>query len=157
MLYFLVIPVQREKPPRWNLWAGNDLESGMKKLFLLAGFVLGLSASPVLAALTVDVTQANPQPLPIAIPDFVPGAPADAQAGANIAGVVRADLERSGLFKPIDPKAFVDHVTNINAVPAFANWRVINAQGLVTGQVVQQPEFERAQFHEASVHADAVS
>ena len=36
-------------------------------------------------------------------------APAATQAGANIASVVRADLERSGLFKPIDPKAFVDH------------------------------------------------
>ena len=53
--------------------------------------------------------------------------------GANIAGVVRADLERSGLFKPHRPKAFVEHITNINTVPNFANWRVINAQGLVAG------------------------
>ena len=58
---------------------------------------------------------------------------AEAQTGANIADVVRADLERSGLFKPIDPKAFVDHITNINMAPNFANWRVINAQGLVAG------------------------
>jgi TolB protein len=42
---------------------------------------------------------------------------------------VRADLERSGLFKPLDPKSFVDHITNINVPPNFANWRVINAQG----------------------------
>ena len=54
--------------------------------------------------------------------------------------MVRADLERSGLFKPIDPKAFVDHVTNINVVPNFANWRVINAQGLVTGEWWPQPD-----------------
>ena len=82
------------------------------------------------------MTQANVQPLPIAIPDFLAG---DA-AGANIAGVVRADLERSGLFKPIDPKAFVDHVTNINTVPNFNNWRVINAQGLVAGAVTMQSD-----------------
>ena len=112
----------------------------MKKIFLFAAILLGLAASPALAALRVDVTQGNAQPLPIAIPDFLPSAPSDAQAGANIAQVVRADLERSGLFKPIDPKAFVDHIANINTVPSFANWRVINAQGLVTGQATLQPD-----------------
>ena len=54
--------------------------------------------------------------------------------------MVRADLERSGLFQPLDPKSFVEHITNINAAPTFANWRAINAQGLVTGQVTLQPD-----------------
>jgi TolB protein len=111
------------------------MRNAMKKYLLPLAALLALFASPAFAALQVDVTQANVQPLPIAIPDFVSGD----QTGANIAGVVRADLERSGLFKPIDPKAFVDHVTNINVVPNFANWRVIKAQGLVTGDVVVQP------------------
>jgi TolB protein len=53
---------------------------------------------------------------------------------------VRADLQRSGLFKSLDPKSFVDHIPNINVPPTFANWRVINAQGLVTGQVQMQPD-----------------
>src|SRR5580658_7783686 len=108
----------------------------MRKFLLpLILFCLAL-APPVWAALAVDVTQGNAQPLPIAIPDFLSGD----QNGANIAGVVRADLERSGLFKPIDPKAYVDHVTDINVVPNFANWRVINAQGLVTGAVTLGPD-----------------
>jgi TolB protein len=72
--------------------------------------------------------------LPIAIPDFI----GDPASGANIARVVRADLERSGLFKPLDPKSFIDQIKNINAAPTFANWRVINAQGLVTGQATMQ-------------------
>jgi len=72
----------------------------MRKLLLpLILFALSL-APPAWAALAVDVTQGNAQPLPIAIPDFLSGD----QNGANIAGVVRADLERSGLFKPIDPR-----------------------------------------------------
>ncbi|HKD46582.1 MAG TPA: Tol-Pal system beta propeller repeat protein TolB [Rhizomicrobium sp.] len=113
----------------------------MKNLLLVCVlFVAGLAPLPALAALQVDVTQGNQQPLPIAIPDFVAGDPSQAQTGANIAQVVRADLERSGLFKPIDPKAFVEHITNINAAPNFANWRVINAQGLVAGQVGLQPD-----------------
>jgi TolB protein len=53
---------------------------------------------------------------------------------------VRADLQRSGLFKPLDAKSFIDRITNINVPPNYANWRVINAQGLVTGQVQLQPD-----------------
>jgi TolB protein len=108
----------------------------MKKFLLSLMVLCGLFAPPAFAALKVDVTQGNAQPLPIAVPDFLSG---DA-TGANIASVVRADLERSGLFKPIDPKAYVDHITNINTVPNFNNWRVINAQGLVAGSVALQPD-----------------
>jgi TolB protein len=109
----------------------------MKK-FLAAFAVLAAiaAAAPAHAALSVDVTQGVPQPLPIAIPDFI----GDTQAGANIAGVVRADLERSGLFRPLDQKGFAEHITNINTVPNFGSWRAITAQGLVAGQVTQQPD-----------------
>src|SRR5581483_11359127 len=96
------------------------LESGMKKLFVMVALLLGF-ATPALAALQVDVTQANVQPMPIAIPDFQGGG-ADLQASANIAQVVRADLERSGAFKPLDQKGFVDKVTDLDAAPAYANW-----------------------------------
>src|SRR5690242_14763013 len=117
----------------------------MKKFVVVFALILvfaapALFAGPARAALSVDVTQGNPQPLPIAIPDFLPGTPADAQVGTNIASVVRADLERSGLFKPLDPRGFVEHITNINTVPNFQSWRTITAQGLVTGQVTMQPD-----------------
>ncbi len=124
----------------------------MKNFLLPLALFGALLASPALAALQVDVTQGNAQPLPIAIPDFIAG---DA-TGANIAGVVRADLERSGLFKPIDPKAYVDHITNINTVPNFTNWRVINAQGLVAGAVTLQPDGRlRADFRLWDVYGES--
>ncbi|MEO8301550.1 MAG: Tol-Pal system beta propeller repeat protein TolB [Rhizomicrobium sp.] len=112
----------------------------MRKLLL--SLVLALAAMmprPALAALAVDITQGNFQPLPIAIPDFSTTGAAGT-VGADIAGVVRADLERSGLFRPIDPKAYVDHTGNINTVPNFANWRTINAQGLTVGSVTALPD-----------------
>src|SRR5690242_10058252 len=113
----------------------------LKKILILLAALTGLAAAtPAFAALQVDVTQGNAQPLPIAIPDFLPGGGGDPQAGANVAGVVRADLERSGLFRPLDQKGFVEHVTDINKVPTFATWRSITAQGLVTGQVTVQPD-----------------
>jgi TolB protein len=108
----------------------------MKKFLVLLAVLAAFAAQPALAQLRVDVTQGVAQPLPIAIPDFV----GDPQAGANIAGVVLADLERSGLFRPLDQKGFAERVTNINAVPNFGSWRAITAQGLVTGQVTQQPD-----------------
>ncbi|MBV9989911.1 MAG: Tol-Pal system protein TolB [Alphaproteobacteria bacterium] len=106
----------------------------MKKIALALAALFALTV-PGSAALQVDVNQGNIQPLPIAIPDFI----GDPQ-GANIAKVVRADLERSGLFKPLDPKSYVEQIKSINAAPTFANWRVINAQGLVTGQAQAQSD-----------------
>src|ERR1700761_108820 len=114
------------------------LERHMKRfaltLLALAALFCGFAA-PASAQLRVDVTQGNIQPMPIAIPDFI-GDP----SGARIAGVVRADLDRSGLFKNIDPKAFVDQIKDINVPPNFGSWKAINAQGLVTGAVTMQPD-----------------
>src|ERR1700742_3077909 len=108
-------------------------------------------AIPASASLQVDVNQGNVQPLPIAIPDFM----GDPQ-GANIAKVVRADLERSGLFKPLDPKSFVEQIKSINVAPNFANWRVINAQGLVTGQASMQSDGRlRADFRLWDIYGES--
>ncbi len=96
---------------------------------------LFLASAPAQAELHVTVDQANIQPMPIAIPDFTAGPGTDPAMGHNIASVVRADLERSGLFRPIDPKAYIDKITDINTTPNFADWRVINAQALVAGGV----------------------
>ena len=118
-----------------------SLENGMRKLLLsFALFLAALAPLPASAALQVDVTQGNVQPVPIAIPDMVSADPAQAQLGAQISGVIRADLDRSGLFKSIDPRAFVEHINNINVAPTFQSWRAINAQGLVAGQVSLQPD-----------------
>ena len=78
--------------------------------------------------------------LPIAIPAFAPGTPGDAQAGADVAGVITNNLRRSGLFAPIDPAAFIDRITNPDLPPSFQDWKVINAQALVTGRVTRQSD-----------------
>jgi len=108
-------------------------------LTLAAGVFVAPAPQPAQAAIAVDVTQGNIQPLPIAIPDFI-AAGNDGGNAARIAQVVRDDLGRSGIFRSLDPKSFVDHIADINMAPNFANWRVINAQGLVTGEVAQMPD-----------------
>jgi len=92
-----------------------------------------LTAGPASAALKLDITGGAPQPIPIAITDFV----GESEQGRAMAGVIAADLKRSGLFAPIDPKAFIEKISNPDT-PRFQDWRVINAQGLVTGRVARQ-------------------
>src|SRR5207344_3184892 len=80
----------------------------------------------------------NVQPMPIALPDFLSGAPADADTGRNVTAVISNNLQRSGLFAPINPAAFVEKITNSDTVPRFPDWRAINAQALVTGRITRQ-------------------
>ena len=88
------------------------------------------------AELRIDITSGQSQPMPIAIPAFAGASPDEAQAGHDIAGVVSNDLASSGLFRPIDPRSFIETVSaTTSAAPQFADWRQINAQALVTGLV----------------------
>ncbi len=102
-------------------------------------FVLALStaaafAAPAQAALQIDINRGNTEPLPIAITDFLGGAGQEASTGADIAGVITNDLERSGLFNPLPKSSFIEKPTDINVPPRFGDWRIIKSQALVTGQ-----------------------
>src|SRR6266540_5926523 len=88
----------------------------------VGAMTLGLSRRAD-AQLRIDVTQGTVQPLPIAIPDFIGGAPSDSDAARNISGIITSNLRRSGLFAPIDPAAYLEKITSIDAVPRFADWR----------------------------------
>src|SRR5665213_3215481 len=90
------------------------------------GLVTGLLPRAVAAAVRVDITQGNVQPMPIALPDFLAGAPSETDIARNVTGIITGNLQRSGLFAPIDPRAFTERITNSDAVPRFADWRVIN-------------------------------
>src|SRR5213075_1445605 len=94
----------------------------------------------VSAQLRLDVTQGNVQPIPIAIPDFVGGTPADTEAARAITQVIAANLRRSGLFAPIDPAAYIEKIASFDALPRFPDWKAINAQGLITGRVTRQAD-----------------
>ncbi|MDN2565347.1 Tol-Pal system beta propeller repeat protein TolB [Aquibium sp. A9E412] len=104
-------------------------------LTLCALFAAFLTASlPARALVEIDVNKGVVEPLPIAVTEFLS---ADGM-GAQIAAVVEADLRRSGLFAPIDKAAFIEKISNPDVAPRFEDWRVINAQALVTGRVTQE-------------------
>jgi len=91
-----------------------------------------------LSAVRVDITQGNVQPMPIALPNFVGGTQTDGEVAAGVTQVITNNLRRSGLFAPIDPQAYIEQITNPDAIPRFPDWRQINAQALVTGRLTRQ-------------------
>jgi TolB protein len=103
-----------------------------------AAAMAGLRVTPARAVPRLDVTQGNVRPMPIAIPDFIPGTPGDADAARTTTQIITNNLARSGLFAPIDPAAYIEKITNFDAVPRYPDWRAINAQALVVGRVGRQ-------------------
>lgn len=89
------------------------------------------------ASLQIKLDEGVVQPIPIAITDFFGTTPKDQNIAAEVANIVRGDLERSGLFLPIDRTSFIERIPNFGAIPKFGDWRVIKAEGLVTGQATQ--------------------
>ncbi|GGF04217.1 Tol-Pal system protein TolB [Stappia taiwanensis] len=125
------------------------LALGAARAIALALFVVAAApfvAAPARAVVEIDVTQGNIEPLPIAIPDFV-GTGGEDKMARDISDVIKADLARSGLFRPLDPSAFIEKTVSINAPPQFASWRPIGAQGLVVGAISKQSDGRiRAEF-----------
>ena len=87
--------------------------------------------------LVITVTGGQFEPLPIAVTAFEAAAPELRLVADDMAGVIEADLVRSGLFKLIPPAAFIAQSTDFDTAPAYADWRAINADALVAGRVNQ--------------------
>ena len=109
-------------------------------LFVFVWWAVVGAISPAHSELNIDITRGTVEPLPIAIPQFVGTNPEETRFGRDIASVVASDLERSGLFRPLDPRSFIEASGQLDALPRFADWRVINAQALVQGRSVFVPD-----------------
>ncbi|NDW44925.1 Tol-Pal system beta propeller repeat protein TolB [Ruegeria sp. PrR005] len=97
-----------------------------------------LLAAPVYAQnqpLRITIDEGIIEPLPLAVPNFVPDGVAATEYATQIARVVAADLTGSGLFREIPSSAYISQVTSFDAPVQFADWKAINAQALVTGSV----------------------
>ena len=92
------------------------------------------------AEVRIDITRGVVSPIPVAITEFYGSSRQERQVGADIAQVITSDLESSGLFKPVDKKAFLQQPESMNSKIEFNDWRVINAQALVSGNVKRQDD-----------------
>ncbi|MGE8941200.1 Tol-Pal system beta propeller repeat protein TolB [Leptospira interrogans] len=101
----------------------------------LAGAGMALAPQLALGQTRITVDEANLRPRPIAVPEFLSE---DPRLGAAVANVVMADLESSGLFRPLDRSAFIERLHDLNVAPRFADWRSVGAEALVVGRVTPQ-------------------
>ena len=113
--------------------------NSMKRLLLslVAAMTVSFAFGDASARVQIDITQGNVEPMPIAVPEFITPGGETAGIGRDITGVIMADLDRSGLFAVIDQRAYIENLTSVNVRPRFADWRLINAQVLVAGEVKQ--------------------
>jgi len=103
--------------------------------FFRALLVLLASSGAAQAQLSIEITGAGAQRIPIAIAAF----PGEAALPAAPSAIVRADLERSGLFRGIESPPAIPPLTEASSVN-FAEWRSRLADALVLGSVIQRPD-----------------
>lgn len=124
-----------------------SMKLSLPRLLAFAAAVLALAFAPQPARAqdsavpaVIDINRGHLNPYPIAIPDFI-GADGQANAlGAQVAKVIRDNLNRSALFRVLDPAAYLERLTDINTQPRFGDWATIQSQALLAGEVSQQPD-----------------
>ena len=112
-------------------------------MFHLTRFVLLAVAAVVsttaVAQVQIDITRGRVEPMPIAVALFPGNDEQSSRVGQDVSSVISNDLERSGLFAPIDRAAFIQALPSLDVQPRFADWRALKAQALVQGDVITQP------------------
>lgn len=109
-------------------------------------FVLGcmLAAANARAVLTIEITQGAQGALPIAVVPFAwegAGTPPE-----DVAGVIAADLHRSGRFSPLPSRDMLSR-PHEPAQIQFKDWRILGMDNLVIGRVRQVGETYEIRFH----------
>jgi TolB protein len=120
--------------------ASSSLGARTVFALLTALALVGLASASARAELRIDITRGVVEPMPIAIPTFAANTPEEQEIAKRITEVVAGDLERTGLFRPLDPRAFLQDAKSLQANgPRWNDWRVINAQAVVEGGVEVTP------------------
>jgi TolB protein len=111
----------------------------MRKMRFLLGVmvavILPLVAGSAAAQLSVEIIGAGAQRTPIAVVSF----PGEQNVGTSLTAIVRADLERSGLFRGLEIPPLALH-PNENSQINYGEWRSRLADALVVGSVGQNPD-----------------
>ena len=105
----------------------------MRKLAVAA--LAWLAAFCAHAQLSIEITGAGANRIPIAIAPFA----GEAALPPGVTSIVRADLERSGLFRTLELPPLVPQPTEASNVN-FAEWKARLADALVLGSIAVRPD-----------------
>ena len=112
-------------------------------------------ASKSFGLIEVDITRGNLNPLPIAVSPLFSDKNTNQELennlninnlGEDISKVIENNLKRTGLFNPLDKKAFLQNPDVAHLKPRFEDWALIKAQALITGQVIFENDKLRVEF-----------
>jgi len=126
----------------------------IRKIFikLFFTFLLFTEANSVIE---VDITRGNLNPLPVAVSPLFSDENTNKnlknnfeiiKLGEKISEVVENNLKTTGLFNPIEKKAFLQKPDVAHLKPRFEDWALIKSQALVTGQIKLENEKLRVEF-----------
>ncbi|MDR0449048.1 MAG: Tol-Pal system beta propeller repeat protein TolB [Rickettsiales bacterium] len=104
----------------------------IKKIFVFSLFFAMFSGAR--AEIVVDIVAGNTPQIPVAI---VPFETADATLKADakmLNQVLAQNLERTGLFKILDPESFPETL-KFGELPSFEHWKLIKAKALVQAKL----------------------
>ena len=93
------------------------------------GALAAAAAAPAAAQFRVEISGVGATQVPVVVGDFR----GEAAGGVRLAAIVRADLERSGLFRALPADQPLDESSNIN----LAEWRGRGADAVVGGSVTR--------------------
>ena len=105
-----------------------------KTLIILIFYIFSFDCK---SEVRIDITEGNVDPIPIAILDFQNNSLEMNSLGKKISGVIRNNLERTGLFSNLRKETFITEKVNFNRKPDFSDWRVTTAQGLIHGRIIE--------------------
>lgn len=108
----------------------------LRLLSMLLALNFVAAVAPVAAEpLRITITDGTLEPMPIAVPNFIPENSGARDVSTQITRVIVSDLEGSALFREIPQSAFISQVTSFASPIQYSDWRAINTQALVTGAV----------------------
>ena len=107
----------------------------MKKSFLCALFFFVFMPFSLRAELSIDITGAHSEPMATGLPVFSAGGEQAKEMAEKISQVIESDLESSGLFRILDPLAYLQTFKGIEDAPVFVDWQAIKAEALIQGHI----------------------
>ncbi|MDB9761349.1 Tol-Pal system beta propeller repeat protein TolB [Alphaproteobacteria bacterium] len=93
------------------------------------------------APLQIDIMGGNIQAMPVAISYFsIEKELKELKLHKNIPNLIANNLINSGLFQLLNRDAYMQNPEQLNTTPKFRDWRIIDAQALITGKISKKSD-----------------
>ena len=98
-------------------------------LAIWMGFGMAAQAQP----LRLQITEGVIEPMPFAVPAFVPEDNGGMEYADALSRVVASNLSGTGLFREVPRESHIARITSFDTSISYPDWRAVNAQALIVG------------------------